>query len=158
MRRYYARQETRRSSTAIPRNGMPRARRTSRTGNECHLPMGGSPFMKNYDNRPLFYHREQRRLRRIGLQMHRVSHAGKSKHTEMQFYRPTPSGRRRRLGAPWLPIRTSLRCLPPKRDSICYGAYAPKRYEIRCGVSHQSSAALYAEVLANQGYELCCGV
>ena len=97
------------------------------------------------------------------------SHAGKSKHTEMQFYRPTPSGRRRRLGAPWLPLRTSprclppkrdstLRCLPPKRDFIRCGAYAPKRYEIRCGVSHQSSAALYAEVLANQGYELCCGV
>ena len=99
---------------------------------------------------------------------------------ETQFYRPTPSGRRRRLGAPWLPLRTSLRCLPPKRDStlrclppkrdstlrclppkrdsIRCGAYAPKRYEIRCGVPHQSSTALYAEVLANQSYELCGGV
>ena len=58
MPRYYARRETRQSSTAIPLNGMPRANKprwTSWAGNECHLPMGGSPFIKNYDNRPLFY-------------------------------------------------------------------------------------------------------
>ena len=29
-----------------------KAATNSRTGNECHLPMGGSPPMKNYDNRP----------------------------------------------------------------------------------------------------------
>ena len=63
-----------------------------------------------------------------------------------QFYRPTPSGRLRRLEAPWLPLRTSLRCLPPKRDSICCGAYAPKRYETRCGA------------YALKRYELCGGV
>ena len=191
----------------------------SRTGNECHLPMGGSPLMKNYDNRPLFYRRERRRLRRIGchrpprftmpraaschdavrmrrircvprciciryrrdlcrrfestMRIHDQQPRRQSKHTEMQFYRSTPSGRRWRLGAPWLPLRTSLRCLPPKHDFIRCGLmrqcatlyaavlmrqsttlhtavlYAPKRYKICCGVYHQS-ATNYAAVSTYQ--------
>ena len=205
MRRYYARRETRQSSTAILRNGMPRAnrpRRTSRTGKECHLPMGGSPFMKNYDNRPLFYNANDAitanwlphkphvspslELRAAAMQCECAefdAHHGaidiaiysdiaaisttKRIHDwqprrqieayETQFYRPTPSGRRRRLGAPWLPIRTSLRCLPPKRDSICCGAYAPKRYELRCGAYAPKRSELCCGAYAPKRYELRCG-
>ena len=55
MRRYYGRQE----NTTIEHGNTPewdatseQAATNSRPGNGCHLPMGGSPFMKNYDNRP----------------------------------------------------------------------------------------------------------
>ena len=96
------------------------------------------------------------------------SHAGESTHTEMQFYRSTPNGRRWRLRA-LLATPTNhaavyttkarlytlrclctkarlymLWCLCAKHDSICCSAYAPKHNStLRC--------------LPPKRYEPCCG-
>ena len=44
---------------------------------------------------------------------------------EAEFLQPTPSGWWRWFRAPWIHIRTSLRCLSPKRYELCYGVYTP---------------------------------
>ena len=149
MPRYYVRRETRRSSTAIHLNGMPRAykpRRTSRAGNECHLPMGGSPLLKNYDNRPFSTTANDGDYDESACQCtESATPANRSiaKCNSTDPYRVDDDGGWEPIGYPY-----KLRC----------GPYAPKRYEIRCGVSHQSSTALYAEVLTNQSYEIRRGI
>ena len=72
-------------------------------------------------------------------------HAGNAKQTETRTYGSTPSGRRRRLGAPWLPLRITLRCLPAKRYELCCGVYTPMLYGYAAVSTHQSSTQ-YAEV------------
>ena len=97
------------------------------------------------------------------------SHAGESTHTEMQFYRPHRMDDDGGWEPPWLPLRTTLRCTPPKHDSIRCGAYAPKHDSIRCGAYvpkrdsiccalMRQSTTLYAAVLMRQArlYMLRC--
>ena len=76
---------------------------------------------------------------------------------ETQFYRPTPSGRRRRLGAPWLPLRTSLRCLPPKRYELCCGVYTPMLYGYAAVSTHQCSTDTL-RCLHTNALRIRCGV
>ena len=59
---------------------------------------------------------------------------------EMRIYGSTPNRRRRRLGAPWLPHEFRA-VVTTKCDSM--------RYELRCGVHHQSDTN-YAAVFTHQ--------